>query len=236
MTLKGVALGLALGLMALGCGGAASDSGTVYVRVVNLVRGASSIQVTADTGLLATGLAYGSATSFGALSAYPQAIFAKDVSTDTTLGTLALNATSGAVYTLYASGAEGFSPAPSLTLVQETKPTASATGAVIRFGNFSTALNEAVDVYFSTPGDTTTKLSSLTPVFSNVAYGAISTYATVSNATTTAHRIRITPTGSTSTVLVDIASQSFTSGDIYSIYETDASAFVASLSVVQDTY
>jgi hypothetical protein len=234
MKVKGFALALALCLGAIGCGGGGSSSGSINIRTVMLVRGSTQVTVSgSQSGNLITMLAPPVLTGFEAYSTSPQTFTATDVgvSPNVTLASFAeTNPVANNFYTLYVTGIEGSATLPpSMALVQETPPTASTTASQIRFCNFSTSIDETVDVYVTPVGAN----PSTTATFAGVAYGTITSYQSIVGGS---YVIKITPAGNSATTLYTSGATTFQNGLVYTNYGGDSSATQATLYSQQDLY
>jgi hypothetical protein len=228
MKFPGFLAAAAVCLSTAGCGGA-SGSGTVSVRVVNLVRSATSLTVLSETALLAQSISYGVVTGFSTTSTFPQTVTLSDPSNGYQVGIVNFQGTAGTFYTCYATGVEGSTPAPAVSIVAETIPGTTSGNANVRFGNFSTIYNEAVDVYVTLSSGTT----SSTPQYQGIGYGTMAPYASLAAGT---YNILVVPTGATSPVLLN-TSVSFTAAKNYSLYEADSTvSSTAILTTSLDTY
>jgi hypothetical protein len=195
-----------------------------------MIQGNNGINVDADTSIYAQGLGYGVNTgSYQLVPSNAGTIFVLDSTNGSQLATYGLNMTQGLHYTIFALGIEGGTPAPWIGVTTDI-PFAPVSGeGQFRFANFCGALNEAVDVYLTLPGDTTA-LSTHTPYISNTAYGTCTGYYQYSDGS---YIMRVTPAGSTSTVLID-AEITISSEKAYTLVEYDASSTTAQLQVLDD--
>ena len=88
-----------------------------------------------------------------------------------------------------------------------------------------------VAIYVTGPAD---DISSATPVIPALVFGAASPYVTVPPGS---YRIRITPVGNPSTILVDSGTQNLSAGSVRTLLVTDApgGGLPTTLSVIVDT-
>jgi hypothetical protein len=196
------------------------------VRLINALTAAQALDFLIDGNVASSGTAFGAASPYAGTSATTHQLQARGSTSGTVLINFTRDLASGGSYSLI--------PAPGLSqfgaLFIQDDPTPAVGRAKLR-GVHVAAAPGAVSIYVTGPTD---DLSSATPVIPALVFGAASPYVTVPPG---AYRIRITPVGNPSTVLVDSETQNLNAGSVRTLLVTDApgGGLPTTLSVLVDT-
>jgi hypothetical protein len=181
-----------------GCG-----SSSTQVRLVNAMDGQTSINMVVDNSTLASGVAFGAASSYASVGSGSY--------------TLEIQANSATLFNQTVSIASGNNTVLATnsgpTVFTDNKTTPSSGNIQIRAINASTSLG-TTDVYVVAPG---TDISTVNPTFSSLAYQAASGYATV---TAGSYQVEFAQAGSKN-VLINSNAISFSAGQIRTLVALD---------------
>ena len=181
-----------------GCG-----SGSTQVRLVNAMDGQTSINMVVDNSTLATGVAFGAASSYTSVGSGSH--------------TLEIRANSATLFNQTVSIASGNNTVLATnsgpTVFTDNKTTPSSGNIQVRVINASTSLGTA-DVYVVAPG---VDISTVNPTFSALAYQSASSYATVAAGS---YQIEFAQSGSKN-VLINSNAISFSAGQIRTVVALD---------------
>ena len=184
--------------------------GGVRVRMLNALPSSSSLDFLVDAQVAATGVAYANASPYASLSIGSHRLQARS-NTGTTLVDFTRD--------LNTEGSFSFIPAPGLSqsaaLFIADDPTPVSGQAKVRVVHVAAAPG-AVSVYV-TAGNA--DLSTATPVAPSVAFGTASSYVALAAGT---YRVRVTPAGNPSTVLLDTGNIPLGAGTVRTLMLTDA--------------
>jgi hypothetical protein len=200
-------------------------NGGVRVRMLNALTSSPSLDFLVDAQTAATGVAFGNASPYASLATGSHRLQARSGASGTTLVDLTRDFNS--------AGSYSFIPAPGLSqsgaLFIADDPTPAAGQSKLRIVHVAAAPG-AVSVYV-TAGNA--DLSTATPVAPAVAFGTASGYVTIAPGT---YRVRVTPVGNPSTVLLDTGNLAFAAGTVRTLMLTDApgGGLPTTLSVVSD--
>jgi uncharacterized protein DUF4397 len=203
--------------------GAVNDAG---VRLINALTASQALDFLVDGNVAATGTAFGAASPYAGVSASSHRLQARGSTSGTILIDFTRDLASGGSYSLI--------PAPGLSqfgaLFIQDDPTPAAGSAKLR-GVHVAAAPGAVSIYITGPSD---EISSATPAIPALVFGAASPYVTVPPGS---YRIRITPVGAPSTILVDSGNLNLSAGSVRTLLVTDApgGGLPTTLSVILDT-
>lgn len=181
-----------------GCG-----SSSTQVRLVNAMDGQTSINMVVDNSTLATGVAFGAASSYSSVGSGSD--------------TLEIQANSATLFNQTLSIASGNNTVLATnsgpSIFADNKTTPSSGNIRIRVINASTSLGTA-DVYVVAPG---IDISTVNPTFSSLAYQSASSYATVAAGS---YQIEFAQAGSKN-VLINSNAISFSAGQIRTVVALD---------------
>ena len=200
-------------------------SGAVQVRLLNALPLSPSLSFLVDGQVASSGVGFGGASPYVPLALGTHRLQAQATTTGTTLIDFTRDLTVAGSFSLIA--ATGLGQFDALLLPDD--PTTQAGQAKLRLIHLAAAPGP-VSVYVTGPnGD----LSTATPVAPTLAFGAASPYATLAPGT---YRVRVTPVGIPSTVLLDSGTITVSSGSVRSLLLTDApgGGFPTTLSIVAD--
>ena len=181
-----------------GCG-----SSSTQVRLVNAMDGQTSINLVIDNSTLATGVAFGAASSYASVGSGSHTLQIQ--ANSATLFNQTVSITSGNNTVLATNSGP--------TIFADNKTTPSSGNIQIRAINASTSLG-TTDVYVVAPG---VDISTVNPTFSALAYQSASSYATVAAGS---YQVEFTQAGSKN-ILVNSNADSFSSGQIRTIVALD---------------
>ena len=202
---------------ALACEGRTSgfittgSTGGVRVRLLNALTSSQSISFVVDGQPASSGVGFGAASPYVSLTLGSHRLQAQSSGTGTTLVDFTRD--------LNSEGAFSFIPAPGLSqfgaLFIPDDPTPASGQVKLRAVHVAAAPGP-ISVYLTTP---TADLSSATPVIPALAFGAASPYVAVAPGS---YRIRVTPAGVPSTVLLDSGNLTLSSGAVRTLLLTDS--------------
>jgi len=181
-----------------GCG-----SSSTQVRLVNAMDGQTSISMVVDNSTLATGVAFGAASSYASVGSGSHTLEIQ--ANGATLFNQTVNVASGNNTVLATNSGP--------TIFTDNKTTPTSGNIQIRVINASTSLGTA-DVYVVAPG---IDISTVNPTFSALAYQSASSYATVAAGS---YQIEFAQAGSKN-VLINSNAISFTAGQIRTVVALD---------------
>jgi len=181
-----------------GCGSSSSQ-----VRLLNAMDGQTSINLVVDNSNLATGVAFGAASSYASVSSGSHTVEIQANSATLFNQTLSLGSGNSTVL------ATNSGP----TIFADNKTTPSSGNIQIRAINASTSLGTS-DVYVVAPG---IDISTVNPTFSALAYSSASSYATLPAGS---YQVEFAQAGS-KTVLINSNALSFSAGQIRTIVALD---------------
>jgi hypothetical protein len=220
-----------LAVVALACEGTTSGflttgaSGNIRVRLLNALTTAQALDFAVDGQVASSGIAFGGASAYVSVSAGSHRLQANASGTGTTLVDFTRDLTGDGAFSLI--------PAPGLSqfgaLFIPDDPTPASGQAKLRVVHVAAAPG-AIALYVTS---STADLSSATPVVPTLSFGSASAYLTVAPGT---YRIRVTPAGSPSTVLLDTGSTTLSAGSVRTLLVTDApgGGLPTTLSIVSD--
>ena len=226
------AVAIALATLAVACEGKTTGflisgpTNGVRVRLMNALISSTAIDFSVDGQVAASGIGFGAASPYVAVSAGSHRLTAQSSGTGTTLVDFTRDLTADGAYSLI--------PAPGLSqfgaLFIPDDPTPASGQAKIRVVHVAAAPG-AISLYITSP---TSDLSSATPAVPTLAFGAASPYVTVAPGT---YRFRVTPAGTPSTVLLDTGNITVAAGSVRTLLVTDApgGGLPTTLSIVADT-
>jgi len=221
-----------LAVIALACDGRTTGvlvtgpTSDVRLRLLNALTSSQAVDLLVDGQVASSGVPFGGAGPYVVLTAGSHRLQARS----STTGTILVDQTRD----LTSIGSFCFVPAPGLgeqgARFITDDPTPTAGMAEVRVVHVAAA-RQAVSVYV-TPA--TADLSSSTPVISLLPFGLASDYVAVAPGT---YRIRVTPPGDPSTILLDMGNVTLTSGSVHTLMMTDAlgGGLPTNLSIVADT-
>jgi len=180
-----------------GCG-----SSSTQVRLVNAMDGQTSISMVVDNSTLATGVAFGAASSYASVG-----------SGSHTLEIQANGATLFNPVSVASGNNTVLATNSGPTIFTDNKTTPSSGNIQVRVINASTSLGTA-DVYVVAPG---IDISTVNPTFSALAYQSASSYATVAAGS---YQIEFAQAGSKN-VLINSNAISFSAGQIRTVVALD---------------
>ena len=181
-----------------GCG-----STSTQVRLLNAMDGQTSINMVVDNSTLATGVAFGAASSYASAGSGSHTLEIQ--ANGATLFNQTVSLTSGNNTVLATNSGP--------TIFADNKTTPSSGNIQIRAINASTSLGTA-DVYVVAPG---IDISTVNPTFSSLAYQSASAYATVAAGS---YQIEFAQAGSKN-VLINSNAISFSAGQIRTVVALD---------------
>ena len=196
------------------------------VRLINALTAAQALDFLVDGQVAATGTAFGAASPYVGVSAASHRLQARGSTSGTVLIDFTRDLASGGSFSLI--------PAPGLSqfgaLFIQDDPTPAAGQAKLRAVHVAAAPGP-VSIYVTGPTD---DISSATPAIPALVLGAASPYVTVPPGS---YRIRITPVGASSTILVDSGNLSLSAGSVRTLLVTDApgGGLPTTLSIIVDT-
>lgn len=201
-----------LGLLALvpmvwlsGCGG--GSGGNASVRLVNASSGYASLDLYVNDTIQQTGVAKGQAGDFASVASGTVTTALAATTSSTYLLSQSRNFAKDTKYSVVAYGWQG-----GLRSVVLTENIAAADANKTKVGILNTAIDAGpLDVYLT--GDTD-QLSASTPVATAITGGSQSSYAAVLSGT---YRLRVTATGNTSDVRLDVHGVTLASTDVDTI-------------------
>lgn len=202
-----------LGLLALvpmvwlaGCGGG-GNGGNASVRLVNASSGYASLDLYVNDTIQQTGVATGSAGSFASVSSGTVTTALAATTSSTYLLSQSRNFAKDTKYSVVAYGWQG-----GLRSVVLTENIAAADANKTKVGILNTATDAgSLDVYLTGDADL---LSASTPVATAITGGSQSSYAAVVSGT---YRLRVTASGNTSDVRLDVNGVTLGSTDVDTI-------------------
>jgi hypothetical protein len=221
-----------LAVVALACDGRTTGilvtgpTSDVRVRMLNALTSSQAVDLIVDGQVASSGVPFGGASPYVALTAGSHRLQARS----STTGTILVDQTRD----LNTNGSFSFVPAPGLGELGARfiadDPTPTAGMAEVRVVHVAAARG-AVSVYVTSP---TADLSSATPVISLLPFGLASDYVAVTPGT---YRIRVTPAGNPSSILLDMGNVTLASGTVRTLMMTDAlgGGLPTNLSIVADT-
>lgn len=196
------------------------------VRLINALTAAQALDFLVDGQVAATGTAFGAASPYVGVSAASHRLQARGSTSGTVLVDFTRDLASGGSFSLI--------PAPGLSqfgaLFIQDDPTPAAGRAKLRAVHVAAAPGP-ISIYVTGPTD---DISSATPAIPALVVGAASPYVTVPPGS---YRIRITPVGAPSTILVDSGNLSLGAGSVRTLLVTDApgGGLPTTLSIIVDT-
>ncbi|HUQ83106.1 MAG TPA: DUF4397 domain-containing protein [Gemmatimonadaceae bacterium] len=199
-------------------------TGGVRVRMLNALPSSPTLDFLVDGQVATTGVAYANASPYASLTVGSHRLQARS-STGTTVVDFTRD--------LNTQGSFSFIPAPGLSqsaaLFIADDPTPVSGQAKVRVVHVAAAPG-AVSVYV-TAG--TADLSTATPVAPSVAFGTASSYVALAAGT---YRVRVTPAGNPSTVLLDTGNIALAAGTVRTLMLTDApgGGLPTTLSILSD--
>lgn len=198
--------------LATGCG-----SSSTKARLLNATYGQSSLGLSINSKTVASGIAYGTASSYASVSSGSENLQI------TASGSTLINQTS----TINSGNDTVLATTSGATVFTDNKTAPSSGNIQIRMINASSLLGNT-DVYIVTPG---TDISTVNPTFSSVAYQSASSYQTL---TAGSYEVEFTIPGSKQ-VQIDTGGQSFSSGQIRTVVALDGTnGTTFSFSVLSD--
>ena len=200
-----------------GCGGGSKSSSDVEIRLVNASAGYSSLDLSVNSVAVNTGVAYGSAGSYGTVST--NASTSQVLSGGTTLASTAPTLSSSYKYSLIAYGWPG---AIKTTLLQEGEVAPAAGSSKLLVLNLAPDAG-SLDVYLTS---STASLDDATPIASGAGYSTL---------TAGTYRVRITGVNNKADLRLDLPAVTLDSTQVASllITPTAGGALVNAISVVQ---
>ena len=196
---------------ATGCGSSSSK-----VRLLNAMDGQTSINMLVGSSTVATGVAFGAASSYASVSSGSQTVQIQANGATLFNQTLSLNSGNSTVL------ATNSGP----TVFADNKTTPSSGNIQIRAINASTALG-TTDVYVVAPG---TDISTVNPTFSGLGYQSASSYATVAAGS---YQVEFAPAGSKN-ILINSNALSFSAGQIRTVVALDNPSGGYTIAVLSD--
>jgi uncharacterized protein DUF4397 len=185
-------------LFTAGCG-----SSSTKIRLLNAMDGQTSINLLVDNSALATGVAFGAASSYA--------------STGSGSHTIEIQANSATLFNQTVSFSSGNNTVLATnsgpTIFADNKTTPSSGNIQIRVINASASLGTA-DVYVVAPG---VDISTVNPTFSALAYQSASSYSTLAAGS---YQVEFAQAGSKN-VLINTSAMSFSSGQIRTLVALD---------------
>jgi len=197
----------------------------VRVRLMNALTSSQSLNFLVDGQVTASGVGFGGASPYVSISLGSHRLSAQASGTGTTLIDFTRD--------LNSEGAFSLIPAPGLdqfgALFIADDPTPASGQAKVRLVHVAAAPGPISLYITSMTGD----LSSATPAVASLSFGAASPYVTVSPGN---YRIRVTPAGVPSTIILDTGNISLSAGSVRTLLVTDApgGGLPTTLSIVSD--
>ena len=221
----------ALAATALACEGRTSGTlitgatNNVQVRLVNGLTSAPALDFIVDGQVASTGVGFGNASSYAVLGAGSHRLQVRSSTTGTMLVDFTRDLSSAGAFSLIP--AAGLADAGALFITDGPSP--STGQGRIRVVHVA-AVRGAISVYVTTA---TADLASATPIVPVLPFGAASQYVSMAAGT---YRVRVTPVGDPSTVLLDTGNLVVTDGTIRTLLVTDAlgGGVPTTLSVLSD--
>jgi hypothetical protein len=195
------------------------------VRLINALTAAQALDFVVDGVTASSGAPFGAASPYVGVSAGSHRLQARGSTSGTTLVDFTRDLTSGGSFSMIP--APGLSQFGALFIPDDPSP---AAGRVKLRGINVSAATGPVAIYVTGPTD---DISSATPVIPALVFGAASPYVTVLPGT---YRIRLTPVGAPSTILVDSGNIVMGTGSVRTLLVTDApgGGLPTTLSVIVD--
>ena len=195
-----------------------SDSNDAQVRLLNVSQGYSSLDLYAGSTKEKSAVTSGTLSSYFGLAANTYTLKFTVSGVTTALASSSVTFTEKTHQTFVAYGDTG--SFATLQIGEDTSAPSSGTANVELMNAAPDA--GALDVYFTA---STTSLDDVSPTFSDVAGGSISSAGFV-NLTSGTYRMRVTGTGSKTDIRLDVASVSLASSSISSVIVSDTSGGV----------
>lgn len=206
--IMGVAVSAAM-LAACGGGGSDDDSGSAQIRLVNASSAYSTLDLTVGDSNVATGVAYGGASSYASAKA-GESITAQVKSAGTTINSLYPTLTKGKHYSLISYGWSGNMQS---TILQEEEEAPAENYSKLLVLNLAADAG-TLDIYLT---QNTDSLDNASPTISAIAGGSSSSYTSVASGT---YRVRVTGSGKKSDLRLDIPSITLSSKQVGSLVIT----------------
>ena len=207
----------ALAATALACDGRTTGTlitgatNNVRVRLVNGLTSAPAVDLIVDGQVSSTGVGFGNASPYAALGVGSHRLQVRSSTTGTTLVDFTRDLSSAGSFSLIP--AAGLGDAGALFITDDLSP---STGQCrIRVVHVA-AVRGAISVYVTAP---TADLASSTPIVPVLPFGLASQYVSMAAGT---YRVRVTPVGDPSTVLIDTGNLAVANGTVRTLLVTDA--------------
>ena len=221
----------ALAAAALACDGRATGTlvtgatNNVRVRVVNGLTSAPAVDLIVDGQVSSAGVGFGNASSYASLGVGSHRLQVRSSTTGTMLVDFTRDLSSAGAFSLIP--AAGLADAGALFITDG--PSASTGQGRIRAVHVA-AVRGPLSVYVTTA---TADLASATPIIPVLPFGVASQYVSLAAGT---YRVRVTPVGDPSTVLLDTGNLVVTDGTARTLLVTDAlgGGVPTTLSVLSD--
>ena len=200
------------------------STGAVQVRLLNALTASQSLSFVVDAQVASSGVSFGGASPYVPMAIGTHRLQAEGTTTGTTLVDFTRELAAAGSYSMIP--ATGLSQFGALFVLDDPVPLAGQ--VKLRLIHLAAAPG-AVSVYLTAPnGDTISPTPTIT-----LAFAAASPYATVAPGT---YRIRVTPVGAPSTVLVDSGAFTVGGGSVRTLLLTDApgGGLPSSLSIIAD--
>ncbi len=201
--------GLLIASALSGCGGSGDDDSSTQIRLINASAGYSSLNLTWDDSTVASAVSPGTASSYTGVSSGTEDTTITTSDSATALVTTSRSLSSDTSYSVVAYGWKGALKTSVLTDDED-----AADSGYAKFRIFNTATDAGtLDVYLT---GTDTALSDSTPVASAVEAGAFNSagYLKVKKG---AWRLRVTGTGSTTDLRLDVSSLTLSDTQVYTL-------------------
>lgn len=201
------------------------QAGDVRVRLLNALTSVQALSFVVDARVASSGVSFGGASPYVPISLGSHRLQAQASATGTTLVDFTRDLSVEGAFSLIP--APGLSQFGALFIPDDLTP---ATGQA-KFRVVHVAVSPGpISVYLTTPN---ADLLSATPIVASLEFGAASPYVAVAPGT---YRVRVTPAGVPSTVLVDSGSLTVSVGSIRTLLVTDApgGGLPTTLSVIGD--
>ena len=197
----------------------------VRVRVINGLTSAPAVDLIVDGQVSSAGVGFGNASSYAALGAGSHRLQVRSSTTGTMLVDFTRDLSSAGAFSLIP--AAGLADAGALFITDGPSP--STGQGRIRVVHVA-AVRGAISVYVTTA---TADLASATPIVPVLPFGAASQYVSMAAGT---YRVRVTPVGDPSTVLLDTGNLVVADGTVRTLLVTDAlgGGVPTTLSVLSD--
>ena len=198
----------------------------VRVRLMNALTSSTSLDFAVDGQVAASGIGFGNASAYVSIPVGSHQLSARASGTGTTLVDFTRD--------LNAEGAFSLIPAPGLSqfgaLFIADDPTPASGQAKVRLVHVAAAPGPLSLYITASTGD----LSSATPAVPTLSFGSASPYVTVTPGN---YRIRVTPAGVPSTIILDTGNISLGAGSVRTLLVTDApgGGLPTTLSIVSDS-